>query len=60
MFRSVVRGRHPPPAHQPDARFPAWCGHIDEVYVKINGAMSYLWRAVVHEDEILESIVTKK
>ena len=28
-------------------------------YVKINGEMHYLWRAVDHEGEILESFVTK-
>jgi transposase-like protein len=29
------------------------------VCVKINGAIQYLWRAVDHEGEILESFVTK-
>lgn len=29
------------------------------MYVKINGATRYLWRAVDHEGEILESFVTK-
>ena len=29
------------------------------MYVKINGEMHYLWRAVDHEGEILESFVTK-
>ena len=33
--------------------------HLDEVYVKINGEMHYLWRAVDQEGEILESYVTK-
>jgi putative transposase len=28
--------------------------------VKINGAMHYLWRAVDHEGEVLESFVTKE
>ena len=36
-----------------------WRWHLDEVYVKINGEMHYLWRAVDHEGEILESFVTK-
>lgn len=36
-----------------------WRWHLDEVYVKINGEMHYLWRAVDHEGEILESYVTK-
>ena len=35
-----------------------WKWQLDEVYVKINGAMRYLWRAVDHEGEVLESLVT--
>jgi putative transposase len=31
-----------------------------EMYVKLNGEMRYLWRAVDHEGEILESYVTKE
>ena len=31
----------------------------DEMFVKINGEMHYLWRAVDHEGEVLESFVTK-
>ena len=34
--------------------------HLDEMYVKLNGGMIYLWRAVDHEGEVLESYVTKK
>ena len=37
-----------------------WKWHLDEVYVKINGEMHYLWRAVDHEGEVLESFVTKE
>ena len=36
-----------------------WKWHLDEVYVKINGEMHYLWRAVDHEGKVLESFVTK-
>ncbi len=36
-----------------------WRWHMDEVDVKINGVIHYLWRAVDHEGEVLESIVTK-
>ena len=36
-----------------------WRGHLDEVFVKINGAKHYLWRAVDHEGEILEAFATK-
>src|ERR671918_2486828 len=33
---------------------------LDEVFVKINGEMHYLWRAVDHEGEVLEVFVTKR
>ena len=36
-----------------------WQWHLDEVFVKINGERHYLWRAVDHEGEVLESFVTK-
>ncbi len=36
-----------------------WRWHLDEIYVGINGEMHYLWRAVDHEGEGLESFVTK-
>ncbi|MDQ3186350.1 MAG: IS6 family transposase [Pseudomonadota bacterium] len=39
--------------------FRQWRWHLDEMYVKVNGEMRYLWRAVDHEGEILESFVTK-
>ena len=35
--------------------FRQWRWHLDEMYVKINGEMHYLWRAVDHEGEVLES-----
>ena len=34
--------------------------HLDEVFVKINSVKHYLWRAVDHEGEVLESFVTKR
>ncbi len=37
-----------------------WRWHLDEVFVRINGETHYLWRAVDHEGEVLESFVTKK
>ena len=37
-----------------------WQWHLDEVFVKINGEWHYLWRAVDHEGEVLESFVTKR
>ena len=43
-------------------RCPAgYCAAMTErVFVKINGETHYLWRAVDHEGEILEAIVTKR
>jgi putative transposase len=37
-----------------------WRWHLDEVFVRINGVTHYLWRAVDHEGEVLESFVTRK
>ncbi len=37
-----------------------WRWHLDEIFVKINGETHYLWRAVDHEGEVLESFVTKR
>jgi len=37
-----------------------WQWHLDEVFVKINGETHYLWRAIDHEGEVLESYVTKR
>jgi putative transposase len=36
-----------------------WRWQLDEIHVRINGEMHYLWRAVDHEGEVLESYVTK-
>lgn len=40
--------------------FRHWRWHLDEMYVKLGGEMVYLWRAVDHEGEVLESYVTRK
>jgi len=37
-----------------------WRWHLDEVFVKINGEMFYLWRAVDHEGEVLEVYASKR
>ena len=37
---------------------PKW--HVDEVFVKVNGKRHYLWRAVDHEGEVLEAVVTER
>ncbi len=39
---------------------PQWRWHLDEVFVRVNGEMHYLWRAVDHEGEVLEAFVTKR
>ena len=39
--------------------FRHWRWHLDKVDVKNNGEMHYLWRAVDHKGEVLESYVTK-
>ncbi len=56
LFAAEIKKRR-----QADARASAqWRWHLDEVFVKINGENHYLWRAVDHEGEVLESFVTKK
>jgi len=40
--------------------YTQWRWHMDEVFVRINGEVHYLWRAVDHEGEVLEAYVTKK
>lgn len=40
-------------------RSSQWRWHCDEMFVKINGEMHYLWPAVDHEGEVLESFVAK-
>ena len=37
-----------------------WRWHIDEVFVKINGKLHYLWRAIDHEGTVLDCFVTKR
>ena len=40
--------------------YPQWRWHLDEAFVKVNGKLCYLWRAVDHEGEVLEAVVTAK
>ena len=54
MFAAEIRRRR-----VERMRSSHWRWHLDEVFVKINGEMHYLWRAVDHEGEVLESFVTK-
>ena len=37
-----------------------WRWHLDEVFVRVNGEIHYLWRAVDHEGEVLEVFATKR
>jgi putative transposase len=54
MFAAEIRKRR-----IEGMRSSRWRWHLDEMFVKINGEMHYLWRAVDHEGEVLESYVTK-
>lgn len=56
MFAAEIRGRRV----QAMRNCHQWRWHLDEVFVKINGERHYLWRAVDHEGEVLESYVTKR
>ncbi|WP_137703286.1 IS6 family transposase [Marimonas lutisalis] len=56
MFASEIRRRRV----QQLRAFSPWQWHVDEVFVKINGERHYLWRAVDHVGEVLESVVTKR
>src|ERR1700733_1125695 len=40
--------------------YPQWRWHVDEVFVKVSGKLRYLWRAVDHEGEVLEAVVTTR
>jgi putative transposase len=40
--------------------YPQLRWHLDEVIVKVNGKLFYLWRAVGHEGEVLDAVVTSK
>jgi len=55
LFAAKIRKRrisHP-------RSYSNWQWHLDEAFVKINGETHYIWRAVDHEGEVLESFVTK-
>ena len=55
MFASEIRKRR-----IEGMKSSRWRWYLDEVFVKINGETHYLWRAVDHEGEVLESYVTKR
>ena len=55
MFAAEIRKRR---VHH--SSYSQWRWHLDEVFVKINGEIHYLWRAVDHEGEVLEVFATKR
>lgn len=56
MFAAEIRRKRV----QQMRSYSNWQWHLDEVFVKINDELHYLWRAVDHEGEVLESFVTKR
>ncbi len=55
MFAPEIRRKRVEAMRQ----FTHWRWHLDEMVVKINGETHYLWRAVDHEGEVLESFASK-
>jgi len=55
MFAAEIRKRR---ANR--CLYSRWRWHLDEVFVRINGEMHYLWRAVDHEGEVLEVFASKR
>jgi putative transposase len=51
MFAAEIRKRR-----ISQQSYSQWRWHLDEVFVRINGEMHYLWRAVDHEGEALEGV----
>ena len=56
MFAAEIRKRRV--AHM--RGYPRWRWHLDEVFVKVNGRLCYLWRAVDHEGEVLEAVAGRR
>ncbi len=56
MFAAEIRKQR----IQKHRDYPQWRWHLDEVFVKINGAMRYLWRAVDREGEVLEVFASRR
>jgi transposase-like protein len=56
IFAVEIRKRHV--THM--RGYPLWRWHLDEAFVKINGKLCYLWRAIDHEGQVLEAVVTTK
>ncbi len=56
MFASEIRRKRV----QQLRAYSIWKWQVDELFVKFNGKRHYLWRAVDHEGEVLEAVVTKR
>ena len=56
MFAAEIRKRRV--AHMRGYPQRRWL--LDEVFVKVNGKLCYLWRAVDHEGEVLEAVATAR
>jgi putative transposase len=56
MFAAEIRERRV--AHM--RGYPQWRWRLDEVFVKVNGRLYYLWRAVDYEGGVLKAGVTAK
>ena len=55
VFAGEIRRRHV------DRRdWSNWRWHLEEVFVRVNGEIHYLWRALDHEGEVLEVFATKR
>lgn len=55
MFAAEIRKRR-----IEGMRSSQWRWHLYEMFVRVNGDTHHLWRAVDHEGEVLESLVTKR
>jgi putative transposase len=55
MFAAGIRKRR-----IEQRRYSQWRWHADEMFVRINGKVSYLWRAVDREDEVPEVFASKR
>ena len=55
MFAAEIRKRH-----IYHGSYSNWRWDLDAVFVRINGEMHYLWRALDHEGEVLEVLATKR
>jgi putative transposase len=56
MFAAEIRQMR----FAPFGGYTGWRWFFDEVFVKVNGKLCYLWRAVDHEGEVLDAVVTAK